>query len=244
MYEDIIQHFSPAIPNVPTRGTMMPSITMSTSTLSGELSSSVELTEVHHSDIVIFLSSIFNMFSCSAHKPWDVKINKCSMKHWLILYIITSGSFRIRVCVTVSVQNLIFKYVVYFMSSHTTPKGFQDYVKRTGYLHQCTQSIIRSTFNLHSVSAWASKLPTRVSEADWGRVAESGVGQSGGEARWAWSNGAGNHRRTVGEIIETDSRVRFHYLNHCLTVSQATQRNHVPLVGTPFLETSTEGAAV
>ena len=68
------------------------------------------------------------------------------------------------------------------MSSHTTPKGFQDYVKRTGYLHQCAQSIFGLTFDLHSVSVRASKLPTRVSEADWGRVAESGVGQSGGEA--------------------------------------------------------------
>ena len=64
-----------------------------------------------------------------------------------------------------------------------TLKGFQDYVKRKGYLLQCTQIIFGLTFNLHSVSVRASKLPTRVSEADWGRVAESGVGQSRGEAR-------------------------------------------------------------
>ena len=88
----------------------------------------------------------------------------------------------------------------------------------------------------------ASKLPTRVSEADWGRVAESGVGQSRGEASSMEQATTGGH---LGDNRDgLTCVVRFQNSNHCDTVCQATQRNHVPLVGTPFLETSTEGAAV
>ena len=72
--------------------------------------------------------------------------------------------------------------------------------------------------NVHSLSARASELPTRESEADWGRV------RSGAERRRGAEHGAGNHRRTLGRYGDRDGLtwVRFHNSNHCL-ISNSTE---------------------
>ena len=100
------------------------------------------------------------------------------------------------------------------MSFHTIPKGFQDYVKRKGYLHQCHPSILGLlTYILYLCGPLNCQHGCRRQTG-----AECGVGQSGGGAPSTEQATTGGH---LGDM-ETDSRgVRFHNSNHCL-ISNST----------------------